>query len=199
MPRLSLEDEFAARVADDPGDDPERRTRLGEHGALLDVHFQEHARKTDTTGAERAAPHASDLLTTKHHHGACADARDDLDRRNDTERAVEATALRNRVEMRADPDVVSRSRPTEEISFAVDLDVEPGFPEPRCCEPMRLVLGHRAVRAVRARPAPDRVELVKPLEDPHLRSLVTAEWTERESPDERHEGGNQEGECPGRP
>ena len=41
VPRAPLEDELAARVADDPGHDAERRVPLGQHRALLDVELEE--------------------------------------------------------------------------------------------------------------------------------------------------------------
>ena len=51
----------------------------------------------------------------------------------------------------------------------------PASTQPRRRQRVRLVLGRRAVRPVRARPAADRVQLVEPLEDPHARSLVPAQ------------------------
>jgi hypothetical protein len=61
---------------------------------------------------------------------------------------------------------------SEEVAVAIDLDLEPGLREPRSGKPVRLVLGRRAVRAVRPRATADRVELVEALEDSHARSLA---------------------------
>ena len=58
--------------------------------------------------------------------------------------------------------------------MAIDLDLEPRLLAPRRRQLVRLVLGRREVRAVRARATADRVELVEPFENAHAVSLVAA-------------------------
>ncbi len=96
---MSVDHDVAARVADDPGHDPERRVRSREHRALLDVELEERTRKGPAGRDERAAPDAADLLAAEHDDGARSDALDGLDRGHDAQRAVEATPLWNAVEV----------------------------------------------------------------------------------------------------
>jgi len=49
---------------------------------------------------------------------------------------------------------------SEEVAVAVDFDLEPRLLEPGRREPVRLILGRRGMRAVRAGATADRVELV---------------------------------------
>ena len=109
MPRLSVEDQLAARVADDPGHDPERRVPFGEDRSLLDVELEEGTWPGIAARDEGAAADASDLLSAKDNNGADSYPLDGFDRRDDPERPIEATAARNRVEVRADPDGVRHS------------------------------------------------------------------------------------------
>jgi hypothetical protein len=103
MPSASVEDELPAGIPDDSGHDPNRHVSFGQNGTLLDVKLEKRSRKRPSSGDERSAPDASDLFSAKHDNGAGSDALDHLDRRDDPKRAVEAPALRDRVEMRADP------------------------------------------------------------------------------------------------
>jgi hypothetical protein len=56
---------------------------------------------------------------------------------------------------------------SEEVAARVDLDLEARLLEPCRREPVRLVLGLRRVRPIRARTAADRVQLLEPVEDAH--------------------------------
>jgi hypothetical protein len=100
---------------------------------------------------------------------------DRLQPADDAERAVEAAAVRHRVEVRAGPDFgqlgPAPTQPPEEIPCRVDLDLEPGLAHPAGYEFVRLVLLARPAETVRARPAADRVQLVEPVQNPHVHSL----------------------------
>ena len=61
--------------------------------------------------------------------------------------------------------------------MAIDLHLEPGLLEPPRSKTVRLVLGRRGVRAIRAGAAADRVKLVQPFEDTHARSVEAAAAT----------------------
>ena len=103
VPRAPLEHELRARVANDPGDDPERRVRSSEDGALLDVELEECSWERPAAGDECSAADAADLLAPERDHGAGAGAFDRLDRGDDAECAVESTPSGNAVEVRACP------------------------------------------------------------------------------------------------
>src|SRR5438093_492380 len=90
-----LDDQLAAGDGDDRGDDAERRVRLCEAGALLDVELEERSRKWPSAGDERAAADAADLLAPERDHGSRAGVLDGLDRGDDAERAVEPPAVRD--------------------------------------------------------------------------------------------------------
>src|SRR5262245_60131445 len=119
MSSAALEDELAACIADDPGHDADRRVLPSEHRSLLDVELEEGARKRAACGDERAAPDAPDLLAAEDDDRPGTDALDRLDRSHDSERAVEASAARNRVQVRSDPDVAPRTRSTEQVAVGV--------------------------------------------------------------------------------
>ena len=98
--RVALENGSPARIAHDPGHDPDRLAGTREHGPLLDVEAsQKDARQRHATRDERSTSDASDLLTAKDDHRAGTRALDGLQSRNDAERAVEAAATRNAVQL----------------------------------------------------------------------------------------------------
>ena len=74
MAGASLDDKLAAGDGDDRGDDAERRVRLCEAGALLDVELEERSRKWPSAGDARAAADAADLLAPERDHGSRAGA-----------------------------------------------------------------------------------------------------------------------------
>jgi hypothetical protein len=73
--------------------------------------------------------------------------------------------------VRADPDAVVLRCPSDEVAARVNVHFEPGLLEPRRRKPMGLVLGVRGMRAVRARPPTDGIQLLEPVEDAHARSV----------------------------
>jgi hypothetical protein len=103
MPRASLEDELPAGIPYDPGHDTDRHVSFGQNGSLLDMELEERPRKLPAGRNARAASDASDFLPPKHDDGARSDPLDSLDCRHDAERPIEATALGDAVEVRADP------------------------------------------------------------------------------------------------
>ena len=103
MPRTPVEDELPAGIPDDSGHDSDRHVSFGQHGSLLDVELEERPRKLPASRNARAASDASDFLPAKDHDGARSDALDSLDCRHDAECPVEAAALGDAVEVRADP------------------------------------------------------------------------------------------------
>ena len=116
----AFDDDLAARDADDAGDDAEGHRRALEHGPLLDVHLEVELGQRPALHAREAAAEAALLVPERddgERAGAPADALDRLEPGEHAEDAVEATAVRHRVEVRADPDlagvgVVPRSRPS---------------------------------------------------------------------------------------
>ena len=164
---MSLDDELPARITDDPRHDAERDPALGEHRALLDMELEKRARQLTASRDERPAADASDLLTAERDHRAATRALDGLDRADHAERAVEPPTLGHRVQVRADPDVVTFARAAEEVAVRVHLDDEPCLLEPACGELVRLVLGGAWMRSVGTRPVTDRVELLEALVNPH--------------------------------
>ncbi len=145
-PARPLEDELAARVADDPRDDPERRVRLREHRALLDVHLEERGGQRRAAGHERAAADAADLLAAEDDDRARARPLDRVDRRHDAERAVEAAAVRDAVEVRSDPDPRRSHERADEVAVAD----RPPPPDPPRASTRRRARGPRPPRASRA-------------------------------------------------
>ena len=152
-----LEDDLAARLAGDRRDDPERLAARSSTGPCS------MCSSTNASGSsvERLAPQRPGLLGAE---------RDDRQRRvgqplgrldpgEDAEHAVEAAAVRNRVEMRARPDA-RVAAPAEQVAGLVDLDLEPGLAHPAGGERVRRVLGRRV-----AGPVADRIDLLDPLVD----------------------------------
>ena len=99
MPGSPVDDQLAARVPDDPGDDPERRLGVGEHRALLDVELEKGARQRISRRDQRATPDAADLLPSEHDDGARSGTFDGIDRGDDSERPVVAATPRDAVEV----------------------------------------------------------------------------------------------------
>ncbi len=129
MARAAFEPQLAARVADDARDDAERHAGPLERRPLLDVELEE-GRRHLLVPAERPAADAADLLAPEGDGRAAPGLLDRLDRRDDTERAVELPSLRNGVEMRADPHVVAVARAPEQIAVRIDLHGQPRLAEP---------------------------------------------------------------------
>ena len=164
----ALEPELAARVADDARDDAERHAGPLERRPLLDVELEERRRHL-LVPAEGPAADAADLLAPKGDGRAARGLLDSLDRRDDAERAVELPSLRNGVEMRADPYVVTVARAAEQVAVGIDLHGETRLAEPARGQLVgRVLLGAR-MRPVRAGPAADRVQL---LESSNTRSIT---------------------------
>ena len=105
--RRAGERSAAAHVADDPGDDAERRVRAQERRPLLDVQLDVGVRAARRS---RAAAGAAALLVAEDDDAEPGEAEplDRLEPGDDAERAVEAAAAGNRVEMRARPDLRAR-------------------------------------------------------------------------------------------
>ena len=88
---------------------------------------------------EGRAPDAAALLVPEDCDGSLPDALDRLDRRDDSERAVELAAERHGVEVRARPD--ARLGRCGRSGFRrVDLDLEPGLPHPAGGQLVRAIL-----------------------------------------------------------
>src|SRR5207244_12138523 len=83
--RVALDDELAARDADDSRDDAERRTGRGQARPLFDVQLEEGARPRAPTRHERAAADAADLLPAEDDGRARAGRRDRLERGDDSQ------------------------------------------------------------------------------------------------------------------
>ena len=196
MPRTPVKDELPAGVPDDSGHDSDRHVSFGQHGSLLDVELEERPRKLPASRNARAASDASDFLPAKDHDGARTDALDSLDCRDDAECTVEAAALRDAVEVRADPAGTEALGMSEEVAVAVDLDFEPRLLEPASRDAMRLVLGGGGMRPVRAEAATDRVQLVEPLESAHELSLVGAQRAQPAPADHRQQRSDPERDRP---
>ena len=119
----------AADVADDPGDDAERGVRAQQRRPLLDVQLHE---RVGPGGAGPAAGTAA-LLVAEGDDGEPRQPEplDRLEPRDDAERAVEAAAAGNGVEVRAGPDLpIPAGHAPDQVSGGVDLDLEPGLAEP---------------------------------------------------------------------
>src|SRR5439155_23069239 len=97
MCRAPLEGDCAAGLRAHHGDDAERLAEAREHRTLLDMGFDEGIRKL----LQPPAAHRSRLLGAESNHDQrrLTEAVGGLDRRNDSERAVEAPPIGNRVEM----------------------------------------------------------------------------------------------------
>src|SRR5581483_1410369 len=131
-----------------------------EHRPLLDVELEEGTRERGRRDARAAAHAASLLVAERDDRQRRVGALRHLDRRDDAERTVEAAAVRDGVEVRADPQAAVAAAP-EEVPGGVRLDLEP-----RLCEPPRgeRVRGVLLGRVAGARGA-DGVQLVEALED----------------------------------
>ena len=99
MPGCSFEEELRTGVPHDRRDDPEGSIPVGEPQALLNVELEERVRQHPARSHERAASDAADFLPAEDDDGARADTLDRFDRGNDAQRAVEPTAVRDRVEV----------------------------------------------------------------------------------------------------
>jgi hypothetical protein len=166
VPGRSLDDDFAARVADDPRHDSERQSEGGEPRPLLDVQLDERIRQR-TAFDEGPAADAAALLLTEDHDRPEAGPLHGLDRGDHAERAVELPTLRNGVQVRSGPDPGGGARPPEHVPRRIDLDLEPGVLHPAPRERVRLVLLGGIAKPVRSGAAPDRIELLEPVEDAH--------------------------------
>jgi hypothetical protein len=106
----------------------------------------------------------------RHCAGWCFEPADGLEAGDHAERAVEAPAGRNRVQVRTGPKFPgSRIRPgqaTEEVSPRIPLDSQPRLFHPPGSEIVGGVLGRAQAGAIRSLPASDLVQAVEPLEDP---------------------------------
>ena len=131
------------------------------------MQLEKDLRQRRAARAQCAAPDAADLLPAEGDHGSTPRAHDRLEPAEHTERAVEASAVGHRVEVRSQPEVVTRPRAPEEVAVRVDLDRETRLPHPACDESMRLVLRRAPMRTVGARAAADHVQLLEAFEHPH--------------------------------
>jgi hypothetical protein len=102
--------------------------------------------------------------------GWCLEPADGLEAGDHAERAVEASAGRNRVQVRTGPKLPgSRIRPgqaTEEVSPHIPFDGESRLFHPPGSQFVGGVLGSAQAGAVRSFPASDLVQALEPLEDP---------------------------------
>ncbi len=150
MTGSSVEDELAARVSDDPGDDSERRLASASTGPCSTC----SSRKADGSGSPAATsarlpmqPTSSPRKTTTE---PASDALDRLDRGDDPERTVEPTALRNRVEVRPDPDQDVSDTCSPDRPGHVRRGCRGGRPRPRDRHPRATTSRAGALRPRRA-------------------------------------------------
>ena len=122
------------------------------------------------------ATDAADLFATEHGDGATPGRRHGIDRRDDPERTVEPPALGDRVEVRADPDLVAHAGAAEQVPVRVHLDREPGSSEPAPSQLVRRVLAGPRMRAIRTGAAADHVELLEPLGDARRAHRTESIW-----------------------
>ena len=141
---------------------------------MLDVELEKDARQHRPARYERTTTDTSDLLAAKDDHRTGSGALDGLECRDDAERAVEATATRNAVQVRSSPDVVVTRGAPYDVAVGVELDSEPCLAHPAGGELARLVLGRTRVRPVRARAATEGIELVESVEDPQRRATPSS-------------------------
>jgi hypothetical protein len=167
VPRPAFEHELAPRIADDPGDDSERGACALEHRPLLDVQLEEDGRELDPARAERAAADAADLLAPERDDRPGARPLDGLEPRDDAECAVEASAPRDAVQVRPDPDARCDGRAAEQVPRRVRLHLQSCLAHPLLREGERLVLRQARMRTVRAGTSAQRVEPVEPVEEAH--------------------------------
>src|SRR4051794_28842355 len=159
-----LEHLEAARLAGNRRHDPERLVELCEHGSLLDVHLEERVGEL----GQPLAPHRARLLRAERNDGErrvwqplCR-----LDRRDDTERSVEATRRRDAVEVRPGPHARLPAA-AEQVPGPVARDLQPRLPQPALGALVRRVFLGGIARAM----LPDRVDLLEPRLDPvHARN-----------------------------
>ena len=188
--RRALENDLTARVADDAGHYSQRRARLLENRALLDVDLEVAAGKRPALD-ECPAADAPPLLVPEHNHSerslAGADARDRFEPDDDAERAVEHPAGGDTVQVRARPDLRQvrprADRARHDVSGRIPLDLETGVFHPRGSDLARVLLRVATPEPIRAAPAAQRVQLVEPLECPfrcalrvHRRVLQHSGW-----------------------
>src|SRR5437764_857884 len=128
---------WPAPLAGDCGDDAEGLAGALQDGPLLDVQLDEGIREL----RQPPRAHRPGLLRAEDRDAErrVAQPLRRLDRRDDAEHAVEAPAVRNRVQVRPGPDA-RVSAPADQVSRAVDRDLEPGLAQPPCGEPVCLVL-----------------------------------------------------------
>ena len=168
--RTSLEDELAARVADDAGHHPERRparrapapARRGARGTTREARRARRARGSRCSRPPRPGRH-DDRPAPARSTASIAATTPSAPSKPATLRHRCRGAIRPR--RRAAPSSVRAG------SRRIGLDREPGLPQPAGCELERLVLGRARVRSVRPAPAADRVQLLEALEDPHAGSV----------------------------
>ena len=184
MARGAEEDDFAAREADDGGDDAERRGRALQDRSLLDVRLEKHVGQRPALHARATAREAA-LLVPERGDGerapGASDALDRLEAGEHAEDAVEAAAVRHRVEMRAGPDLARTGlvalETSEQVPVRVDLDGEPRLFDPAGDEVVRALLAVAAAGTIRAGPVADGVDLFYALENPHGTSVLRASST----------------------
>ena len=174
----SVDDDFAAGVADDPGDDAERCVGRCQSWPLLDVQLDERVGQRAALD-ERPAAHAASLFLAEDNDRAASRALHRLDRSDDAERTVELAALGHGVEVGARPDPRRLGRSADQIPRIVDLDLEPGLFEPAARERVGLVLLRRVADPVRPGLAADRVQLLEPFERAHTPTLPSSIGTGR--------------------
>ena len=169
----AVENNLAARVADDAGHDSECAAGSLENRPLLDVHLDVAAGKRRPLD-ECPAAEAPTLLVPEHDHPerslAGAGARECLEPGDDAERPVELPPGGDAVQVRARPDLRQlrprSDRAPHDVSGRIPLDLETGLLHPSSSELAGLLLCITAARPVRAAPVPQRVQLVEPLERP---------------------------------
>jgi hypothetical protein len=167
--RLTREDALAADDPDDALREPERSARAFQDGSLFDVHLEEAFGQRSELD-ERGAADAALLFVPEDDGRTLADALDRLDRRDDTERAVELAAVGHGIEMRARPHVRLLGA-ADQVAGGVDLDRQAGVAHPPGGDGVGLILVLRAADAVGPGAAADGVELLESLEHAHERII----------------------------
>jgi hypothetical protein len=195
MTRNSREFNRPAGLPGDRGDDAQWNAYTLEDRALLDMSLHEDRREAGLSSLRRQPEcfqvAASDqpasspapetpgsvgrpfLVPEGHHgHGAgwCLKPADGLEAGDHAERAVEAPAGRNGVQVRTGPKLPGRrirtGQATEEVSPRIPFDGESRLFHPPGSQFVRGVLGAAQAGAVRSLPASDLVQALEPLEDP---------------------------------
>jgi hypothetical protein len=122
--RVALDDKLAARDADDRGDDAERSVCLLEPRALFDVELEKSPGEI-SGGDAGARADAPALLVAEDDDGSAPRPLNRLDSGDDAQHPVELATVRDRVKVRACPDVVRLARPAEQVAGVIDLDRQP--------------------------------------------------------------------------